>query len=243
MRRVAAELRGLLLARAAGRLGADAASLQVTDGVVRAPGGKTVRYADLVDDALLAREATASVEPKAPDRRTIIGTRVPRRDLANKVNGAPAYIQDIVLEGMVHGRVIRPPSPAARLVAVDEDQLRKQPGVIAVVRDGSFLAVVAGTEIAAIRAQRAARRLSTWEETATLPATVDPRYLFDEKSEAYVAVDTSAGGSPRTARSVPHARSRSSRTADTRSGRTPRGSIRSVERSRRSSAPRAAMSA
>jgi len=193
MRRVAAELRALLLDRAAQRLGLSAASLTVTDGVVAAPGGKTVRYADLVDGAMLAREATGLVEPKAPAARRVIGTRVKRRDLANKVSGAPAYIQDLVLDGMVHARVVRPPSPAARLLEANEGELRKQPGVIAVVRDGSFLAVVADTEIAAIRAQRAARRLSTWEETASLPSTVDPRYLLDEKSEEYVALETNDG--------------------------------------------------
>ncbi len=193
MRKMAAELRALIVERAAKRLGADEASLVAEDGVVRAPNGKTARYTDLVDDALLAREATGLVEPKTPAARKIIGKRVPRRGLAGKLTGAPAYIQDLVLEGMVHARVIRPPSPAARLVEVDEDELQRQPGVTAVVRDGSFLAVVADTEIAAIRAQRAARRLATWEETATLPSTVDPRYLLDETSEEYVALERSDG--------------------------------------------------
>src|SRR4029453_517388 len=56
---------------------------------------------------------------------------------------------------MLFGRVVRPPSPGAQLMAVDEAAARKLPGVVAVVRDGSFLAVAAEREEQAIRAGEA----------------------------------------------------------------------------------------
>ena len=46
-------------------------------------------------------------------------------------------------EGTLHGRVLRPPGRGARLVSVDLDRVRALPGVVAAVRDGSVLGVVA----------------------------------------------------------------------------------------------------
>jgi CO/xanthine dehydrogenase Mo-binding subunit len=178
LRRVAARARELLLERAAARLGAPAASLTIAGGVVRTAAGASVTYAELVDDALLAA-APAGATPKAPAARRVIGTRVPRLDLPNKILGKPAYVQDLTLPGMTHGRVVRSPIQSARLVSVDLEELRRLPGVIAVVRDGSFLGIVAGSEIQALRAQARARRIAVWEPGSGLPPA-DPHYLLGE---------------------------------------------------------------
>ena len=62
------------------------------------------------------------------------------------------------LPGMVHGRVVRPPRYGATLESVDDAKARAMPGVIAVVRDGSFLGVIAEREEQAIKARDGARR-------------------------------------------------------------------------------------
>ena len=59
-------------------------------------------------------------------------------------------------DGMVHGRVVRPPSYDARLIDVDTSAVQKMPGVFKVVRDGSFLAVIAERRICR-RSRRCAR--------------------------------------------------------------------------------------
>ena len=64
-------------------------------------------------------------------------------------------MQDLRLPGMVHGRVVRPPHYGAQLEAFDEAKVRAMPGVVAVVRDGSFLGVVAEREEQAIKAREA----------------------------------------------------------------------------------------
>ena len=56
---------------------------------------------------------------------------------------------------MVHGRVVRPPRYGATLESFDEAAVKAMPGVIAVVRDGSFLGVVAEREEQAIKARDA----------------------------------------------------------------------------------------
>src|SRR5437867_5341708 len=77
---------------------------------------------------------------------------------------------------MVFGRVVRPPSPGAQLLAVDEAAIRGLAGVVAVVRDGSFRAVAAEREEQAIRAREALARSARWAETESLPPTGDALY-------------------------------------------------------------------
>lgn len=183
LRHAAAEARELLLARAAARLGVSLEQLSVADGVVTARGGASVTYWELADESLLAREASGDAVPKTPSQRRLVGTAVSRLDLPSKVTGAPSYVQDLELPGMLHGRVLRPPSYGARLVELDEPELRALPGVVAVVRDGSFVGIVAEREEQAVRALTRARRIARWEESETLPATADPRFLLAESTE------------------------------------------------------------
>ena len=56
---------------------------------------------------------------------------------------------------MVHGRVARPPQYGAQLEASTKPGRRRCPASIAVVRDGSFLGVVAEREEQAIKAREA----------------------------------------------------------------------------------------
>ena len=80
---------------------------------------------------------------------------MPRVDIPAKVTGGAAYVQDMRLPGMVHARVVRPPSYGAQLTECDTAAVEKLPGVVKVVRDGNFLAVVAEKEFQAIKAMKA----------------------------------------------------------------------------------------
>jgi CO/xanthine dehydrogenase Mo-binding subunit len=70
---------------------------------------------------------------------------------------------------MVHARVVRPPGYGAELIACDAAAVEKMPGVVKVVRDGNFLAVVAAGEYQAVKAMRALSAATKWRETARLP--------------------------------------------------------------------------
>jgi len=78
-------------------------------------------------------------------------------------------VQDMRLPGMVFGRVVRPPSYRAQLASVDEASAKALPGVVAVMRDGHFLAVAAEREEQAIKAAQALRASAKWNETPDLP--------------------------------------------------------------------------
>ena len=104
-----------------------------------------------------------------------------RVDIPAKLAGIASYVQDLRLPGMLHARVLRPPSPGASLGAVDTVRVERMPRVVAVVRDGSFLAVVAEREFAAVAAMQALAETALWEERAALP---DPAAVFDSMRRA-----------------------------------------------------------
>jgi len=195
LRHAAAEARDLLLARAAQRLGVTLESLTVADGVVSARGGGSATYWELASPDLLAREASFDVMSKLPAEHVVVGTSLARVDIPGKVTGQPSYVQDMVLPGMLHGRITRPPGPQAQLKMLDAQEVEQMPGVVAVVRDGSFLGVVAEREEQAIRAERRLARIAQWTPGPDLPAN-DPRHLRTLAAETEVI---SEKGDPATA--------------------------------------------
>jgi CO/xanthine dehydrogenase Mo-binding subunit len=169
MRQACAEVRDLFLHAAARRLGAGLESLAVEDGTVRVRGsGRTVTYWELAPEVDLARGASGEARPKHAEELRVVGTTLPRLDIPGKVAGG-AFIQDLELPQMLHGRIVRPPSYRAQLAALDDRAVRAMPGVRAVLRDGRFLGVIAEREEQAIRAMRALARRCEWRETPDLP--------------------------------------------------------------------------
>jgi nicotinate dehydrogenase subunit B len=176
LRIAGADMRATLIELAAKRLGVEAASLSVADGVISAADGRKVTYAELAGDANVHREVNPAAKPKAPSTHKIVGKPIERRDIPRKVTGGVAYVQDLRLPGMLHGRVVRPPSYGARLEAIDEAKIKAMPGVVAVVRDGSFLGVIAEREEQAIKASVALGQSATWAPGPPLP---DQASLYD----------------------------------------------------------------
>ena len=164
-----AEIRALLLAEAAGRFGVPAETLSAADGTVRAPDGRSATYGDLAATVSLNRRATPGTGLKDPRNFTVIGAAVPRVDIPAKVTGGAAYVQDLRLPGMVHARAIRPPSYGMTLAGVDTSAVAAMPGVLKIVQDGSYLAVIAEREWQAITAMRALSAAARWTGGATLP--------------------------------------------------------------------------
>jgi xanthine dehydrogenase molybdopterin-binding subunit B len=170
-----AEARQLLLAAAAARLGVQTRDLTVTDGSIAAPGGRHTTYWAVTTDIMLRREATARLRPKSAGQFTLIGRSLARRDIPPKFTGGAAYLQDLRLPGMLHARVGRPPVPRAELVSLDAAALRSMPGVIEVVRDGGFVAVVCEREEQAVNALTSLRELAVWSRPE-LPPTLADRF-------------------------------------------------------------------
>ena len=173
-----AEARQILLAAAAARLGIEAGDLTVADGTIVGPGGKHTTYWEVSTDAMLRREATAGPKPKAAGEYKLIGRSLARLDILSKFTGGAAYVQDLRLPGMVHARIGRPPVPHAELISLDAAALRAMPGVIEIVRDGSFVAAICEREEQAIDARRALREFAVWSRPELPPTLVD---TFDRR--------------------------------------------------------------
>ncbi len=168
IRQAAATARDALLTEASTRLGVAKSALTVTNGVASAgSGGPSLAYADLVD----GKDFRLKVDPKAtwkdPKDYTIVGKPVARLDIPDKVTGRFTYMHDVKRKGMVHARVIRPNAMKAKLLGYDDSACRKIAGYVTTVRRDEFLAVVAKSEWAAIKASRAIK--PTWSAWAGLP--------------------------------------------------------------------------
>jgi nicotinate dehydrogenase subunit B len=151
-------------------------ALRHAGGVVRAlTGGPDVEdYVDRIA-ALDPETDLCAVQPAAAAPAQAVGRDEPRLDLPDKVLGRPRYLADLRPEGLLHGRVLRPPSPGAQLVDVPSDW--KAPGA-ELVRDGSFLGVIGEREADVDRALEELRAAAGWAETDTLPDEDDlPTWL------------------------------------------------------------------
>src|SRR6202044_3287778 len=126
-------------------------------------------YGDLVAGDMLHVEAQVKSNLKDPATYKVMSQPVPRVDIPAKVTGGAAYVHDLRLSGMVHARIVRPPSYGAELTACEAGAIEKLPGVVKVVRDGNFLAVVAEKEFQAVKAMKALSAVAKWKETASLP--------------------------------------------------------------------------
>jgi nicotinate dehydrogenase subunit B len=165
----AAQVRELLVAEAARRLDLPVENLRTENGEVISPDGRRLRYGDLVAAEMLHVQAQPKSKLKDPSTFKLIGQPIPRVDIPAKVTGGAAYVHDMRLPGMVHARIVRPPSYSAQLTECDTAAVEKLPGVVKVVRDGNFLAVVAAKEFQAIKAMNALSDAAKWRETAGLP--------------------------------------------------------------------------
>lgn len=165
----AAQARALLVAEAARRLDVPPDTLRTENAAVIAVDGRRLSYRELVAADMLHVLAQPTSRLKDPASFKVMGQPVRRVDIPAKVTGAAAYVQDMRLPGMVHARVVRPPSYGAQLVECDSAAIEKVPGVVQVVRDGNFLAVVAEREFIAIKAMHALAAAAKWRESAKLP--------------------------------------------------------------------------
>jgi CO/xanthine dehydrogenase Mo-binding subunit len=72
-----------------------------------------------------------AVDEQTPLR--LVGKRFRRADSPERLTGQVRYTGDLVLPGLLHGRLVRSPHASARIVSVDKSEALAAPGVVAVV--------------------------------------------------------------------------------------------------------------
>jgi nicotinate dehydrogenase subunit B len=198
LRQVCAQARGLLLDAAATRLGVVRGELDVVDGQIRTGDGPAgLTYWTLAPPGMLDRPADALAPSRPPGGWSVAGRSAARLDIPDKVTGRPRFLHDLVLPGMAHGRVVRPPARAANLTGLADLDLVPE---TVLVRDGSFLGVVAETDRAARLAAGRVARAAHWRTTLSLPDPNELRgFLLSAPSEAQTVVDQPDGDAARAA--------------------------------------------
>ena len=143
LRRAASALRDLLVELAAKQWNASPAGLAAADGKITDPAsGRSATYAELARGKTLARTIPAE-EPTTPASQwTVAGRPLPKVDGRDFVTGRHLYTPDMRPEGVLCGKVLRPPAFGATLASLAVREAEAMPGV-QVVRDGDFVGVAA----------------------------------------------------------------------------------------------------
>ncbi len=174
MRKAAAQVRQLLLGLAAEKLQQPVSALTTSKGAVVAKGGRRIGYGELAQ----GQDLNIALDKEVPLRAggfNYIGKSVQRVDIPAKVLGALAYVHDVRVPGMLHGRVVRPPYGGAdasaplgsSLISVNEQSVAHLPGIVKVVVQGDFVGIVAEREEQAIAAMRQLE--VKWKDWAGVP--------------------------------------------------------------------------
>jgi len=194
VRKVAAYTYQALLTLAAQQLAVPIANLTVVDGVV-AGGGRNLTYGQLVRGKSLDLRIPVSGKPARADPSAwvgvtsldgmtvlgdpplkpmsqfeVIGQSHPLPGIPDKVTGRTRWTCDVSLPGMLHARMMRPPTVGSTLIAPPEVDKNRFPTAV-VVRKGNLLAVVAANEWEAIVAARSLAPLTKWTDWSGLPGS------------------------------------------------------------------------
>jgi CO/xanthine dehydrogenase Mo-binding subunit len=167
-----AAARALLLEHAGRAFSQPLDSLRIDDGVVRFE-RRTLSYWD--DWSRSGLQSRFDAVPTRDQRSRDAGVDGLRHDLRALFEGRRGFVHDFDVVGLLHGRVVRPSPPARALEAVDDTRTRAIPGVVAVIRSGGFLGVLADREDVAVRAAERLRTDCRWA-----PGAID---AFDERGD------------------------------------------------------------
>jgi CO/xanthine dehydrogenase Mo-binding subunit len=182
IRVAASAARAALIGLAGQKFGVATSELETRDGTVHVRGAtrKSLTYGELIGEQSFSLELgkvkaspwgptiTRELPLKSPSDYTIVGTSVRRADIPAKVHGTFEYVHNVRAPGMLHGRVVHPPTFDAKLLSVDNTAVKAVPG-FKVIRRGDFLAVVANREEDAVRAAKELKANWSTPRKAPLP--------------------------------------------------------------------------
>src|SRR6202011_4217549 len=204
---------------AAAAMGVPAGELVVRESTITHPRSKkSMTFADIVKSGKATKTFTPdelkAIKLKTADQYTMIGVSVPQLDIPSKTNGSAKYGIDVMLPGMLYGRVVTPPVRyGATVKAVDDSAAKEVPGVVKAVtlddKTGSttgWVVAVANTYTNAAKAADALKitydggpnaKLSSQsllDEAKRLQALDDSGLFFVKDGDTAAAVGAAAKG-------------------------------------------------
>jgi len=188
VRVASAAAREILLAKAAEFLDVAPGTLTVDDGMISSTeSNEQIDYWSLQAGMRFETDIVSLPAVKDPRHYRIVGHAVSRVDLPAKLKGDVAFVHDMLFHHLRHGRLVKPPQPDARLLECPDTL--EMPGV-EIVRDGSFLGVLAAREeIAVAAAERLALRCRWSQAPLTVMPGEIPDYLRNKVVRSLPVVD------------------------------------------------------
>ena len=143
MRVAAAEAKTVLLQLGSEYLHIPVSQLQVKNGLISdiKNDKNKVTYGDLTKGKRIEKHIDGKPDLKDYAKFENVGKPYLHQDARLKVTGEAKYSADIQLPGLLHARLLRPPSHGAKLLTADTSEAEKIKGV-QVVHDGDFVAVL-----------------------------------------------------------------------------------------------------
>jgi len=195
VRKAAAYTYQALLDLAASTLGVDKSQLSVANGIVSG-GGKTMSYGELVRGqqlkltipvtgdltGLFGLTVTGNPPLKPASEYTIIGKSYANTVTPAKVAAREAWVTDVRLPNMLHGRVVHPKTLGSTLVAAGDLDKKQYPNAQLVVK-GNLVGVVAPTEWEAIRAAQDIASSTRWSDWKGLPGHAQLHAWLRDKAD------------------------------------------------------------
>ena len=188
----AATARETLVQMASKQWGVPADRLTPGNGVVRHQ-ERTISYGELIGGRKFNIALNPNAKRKAPREWTILGNPIKRLDMPEMVTGRFEYAHNVRVPGMVHGRVVRPPTVGATVASTASDiesSVNAMPGFIKVVVKKDFVGVVCEKQWQAVQAANQVKvqwkpgpklppQASFYDHMRTLPSR--DTYLVDSK--------------------------------------------------------------
>jgi nicotinate dehydrogenase subunit B len=175
MRVAAAEAKTILMQLGSDYLHVPVSQLEVKDGIISEikNNKNKVSYGELAKGKKIEKHLDGKPELKDYTKFKFVGKPYLHQDARIKVTGEARYAADIQLPGLLHARILRPPSHGAKLLTADLSEAEKIKG-IQVVRDGDLIAVLSDDRNKADQAIVKVKAEFSFNETE-----VDDKTIFD----------------------------------------------------------------
>lgn len=186
IRHAAAAAREKLLELASQQLSIEKDKLSLENGVILdAKSSTKLTLFDLLQGRQLEDEVQLPLKLKSKAAYKYVGHPVPRKDIEMMARGIQVHVHDLRFPGMVHARIVRPPHYEAGLQNYDDSAITSMDGILQVINDGSFLAVIAQDEYQAVRAAEALKKKCTWTTSSNFPTDFDAKSIKELPSDEH----------------------------------------------------------
>jgi nicotinate dehydrogenase subunit B len=190
IRRAASEAKHILIQMAAKKYQIDPKDIQVANGNLSFE-DKSISYWELLEGKKIEQSISGEAPLVNPEKYNWVGKPILRRELELMVRGKQHFIHDLRMDGMLHARVIHPPSYQEKLLSANLDNLDS--GKVQIHRDGNFIGVVGNDEYQVIKVWEKIHKEAKWEANPLSIEGSGLKEYLNQKSQSPEIIQKSDG--------------------------------------------------